>query len=98
MLEMWSVGTFTDGFVDMFTDEITVNTFTDRSKSLVGFLKFLDANINSLPTEFIATDNNKCFVNNTVEKIDILNPPSHHLVHFFSQLFISISLHLSVCI
>jgi len=71
MLEVWSVGTFTDGFVGMFTDEITVNTFTDESKSLVGFLKFLGSNINSLPKTFIATDNNKCFVSKTVEKITI---------------------------
>jgi hypothetical protein len=67
MSEVWSVGTF--------TNRIIVGTFTDgladRSKSLAGFSKKIGSNINSLLTEFNATDNNKCFVGNTVGKIAI---------------------------
>jgi hypothetical protein len=50
MSEAWSVGTFTDRFEGIFTNEITVGTLTDEladgSKSLAGFLNFFGANIN----------------------------------------------------
>jgi hypothetical protein len=46
MLEAWSVGTFTDGFVGTFIDGITVGTFTDETKSLAGFSNFFGVNIN----------------------------------------------------
>jgi hypothetical protein len=71
MSEAWSVGTFTDGLVGTFTEGIVGGTFTDGSKSLAGFSKNFGANINSLSMEFNATDNNKCFVGNTVGKIAI---------------------------
>jgi hypothetical protein len=71
MSEAWSVGTFTDGLVGTFTEGIVGGTFTDGSKSLAGFSKIFGANINSLSMEFNATDNNKCFVGNTVGKIAI---------------------------
>jgi hypothetical protein len=46
MSEAWSVSTFTDRFVGMFIDRITVGTFTDETKSLAGFSNFFGANIN----------------------------------------------------
>jgi len=60
MSETWSVDMFTDGYVGTFTDRITVGTFTDGSKSLAGIFIFFGADINSLPMEFNATNNNKC--------------------------------------
>jgi hypothetical protein len=101
MLEAWSVGTFTDGFVGTFADEIVINTFTDglaiKSKLLAGFLKFfvrisINYRRNLMPPTIINVSSvipsENCYI----------KPPFPYLVHFFSRLFISISLLLSVCI